>query len=112
MLSRRIPLRHAPREIALTKSVRDKLQSLHERLTGTVLGADQASFLLITALLAGGHVLIQGPPGIGKTTLAATLARSVESTFSRIQFTSAWTSGRLQEFEPRGENTGAVSLFH
>ncbi|HWB06612.1 MAG TPA: AAA family ATPase [Verrucomicrobiales bacterium] len=67
--------------------MRDKLHSLHERLTGTVLGAQQPSFLLITALLAGGHVLIQGPPGIGKTTLAATLAKSVEATFSRIQFT-------------------------
>ena len=44
--------------------MRDKLQTLHERLTGTVLGAERSSFLLITSLLAGGHVLIQGPPGI------------------------------------------------
>ena len=43
--------------------------------------------MLVTALLANGHVLIQGAPGIGKTSLAQTLAHSIDGTFSRIQFT-------------------------
>ncbi len=43
--------------------------------------------MLLTALLANGHVLIQGAPGIGKTSLAQTLAQSIDGTFSRIQFT-------------------------
>lgn len=43
--------------------------------------------MLLTALLANGHVLIQGPPGIGKTSIAQTLASSIAGTFSRIQFT-------------------------
>ncbi len=43
--------------------------------------------MLVTALLANGHVLIQGAPGIGKTSLAQTLAHSIAGTFSRIQFT-------------------------
>jgi MoxR-like ATPase len=68
-------------------AMKNKIHSLHERLTGTVLGSQQPAFLLIAALLAGGHVLIQGPPGIGKTTIAATLAGSIAATFSRVQFT-------------------------
>jgi len=42
----------------------------------------------LVCLLAGGHVLIEDVPGVGKTTLAYTLARSVECKFNRIQFTS------------------------
>lgn len=67
--------------------MRQRLQSLNERLTSTVLGAETPAFLLITALLANGHVLIQGAPGIGKTSLASTLATSIDAAFSRIQFT-------------------------
>ena len=66
---------------------RDKLEALQKQLQGRILGADDASFFLITALLTNGHVLIQGAPGIGKTTLAKTLADSVDGEFSRIQFT-------------------------
>lgn len=63
------------------------LKQLHERLCATVLGAEDAATLLLTALLARGHVLIEGAPGIGKTTLAHTLAASIGGVFKRIQFT-------------------------
>ena len=42
---------------------------------------------LLICLFAGGHVLLEDVPGVGKTTLAATLARSMECRFGRIQFT-------------------------
>ncbi len=66
---------------------RAALQLLHERLTATVLGSEDAASLLLTALLARGHVLIEGAPGIGKTTLAHTLASSIGGDFKRVQFT-------------------------
>jgi MoxR-like ATPase len=60
---------------------------LHQRLTSTVLGSEEAAYWLLVALAANGHVLIQGAPGIGKTTLAHQLAGALEGTFRRIQFT-------------------------
>jgi len=67
--------------------LKDRLHSLYSTLTKTVLGSEESSFLLLTALLADGHVLIQGAPGIGKTMLAEALARSIHGKFKRIQFT-------------------------
>ncbi|MFT6180424.1 MAG: MoxR-like ATPase [Akkermansiaceae bacterium] len=63
------------------------LQALRQQLLATVLGSDAAVDLLLTALLARGHALVTGPPGIGKTTLAQTLSTSLGGSFRRIQFT-------------------------
>jgi len=66
---------------------RSSLQALRQRLLDTVLGAEQATDLLLTALLARGHALVTGPPGLGKPTLAHTLADSIDGSFKRLQFT-------------------------
>ena len=63
------------------------LQSLQDRLSATVLGSGEAARLMLAALLAEGHVLIEGAPGIGKTSLAQTLASSIGGAFRRVQFT-------------------------
>ena len=63
------------------------LQNLRDRLVSTVLGSEDAADLLLVALLARGHVLIEGAPGIGKTSLAHTLAGSIGGIFKRVQFT-------------------------
>ena len=65
----------------------EKLQQLHERLTATVFGAEEPARLLLTALLAKGHALIEGPPGVGKTSIAHALANGIGGSFKRIQFT-------------------------
>jgi MoxR-like ATPase len=63
------------------------LQPLYDNLTSNLLGSERSAELLITGLLAEGHVLIQGAPGLGKTTLAKILAQSLDCEFRRIQFT-------------------------
>lgn len=54
----------------------------------TIKGKDEIVEQVIVCLVAGGHVLIEDLPGLGKTTLAYALARSTECAFSRVQFTS------------------------
>jgi MoxR-like ATPase len=57
-------------------------------IESVIRGKDEVVRLVVTAFLARGHVLIEDVPGVGKTTLAEALARSVGGTFHRIQFTS------------------------
>ena len=60
---------------------------LVEQIDRVIVGKDAVVELLLVALFCDGHVLLEDVPGIGKTTLAKTLARSLGCTFSRIQFT-------------------------
>jgi MoxR-like ATPase len=60
---------------------------LRENVSRVIVGKDDAITLLTVALLCEGHVLIEDVPGVGKTVLARSLARSVELQFQRVQFT-------------------------
>ena len=62
-------------------------KKLEESINRVFIGKEDVVEDLLTCLLAGGHVLLEDVPGVGKTTLAATLARSMECSFGRIQFT-------------------------
>jgi MoxR-like ATPase len=63
------------------------LENLKGNLTGIIKGKDSVIELLIIALAAGGNVLMEDVPGVGTTTLAKTLARSIDGIFNRVQFT-------------------------
>lgn len=65
----------------------DYLKKLQDGLESVIQGKSEAIRRLVTALLAGGHVLMEDVPGVGKTTLAKALATLIGGEFRRIQFT-------------------------
>lgn len=62
-------------------------QRISENIQKIIKGKEQTVKLLLAAFFAGGHVLLEDVPGTGKTTVAKTLAKSVDTSFGRLQFT-------------------------
>ncbi len=63
-------------------------QALIQNISQAILGKEEAIKLTVTAFIAGGHILLEDMPGVGKTLLAKSLANSFAGNFKRIQFTS------------------------
>lgn len=70
-----------------TQPIRDRIANLREQIARVYLGDSPAIDWLICCLLARGHVLLEDVPGVGKTLLASTLAKSIDCPFSRVQLT-------------------------
>lgn len=65
----------------------EKIQALKDRIATVIVGQEQIVDLVLTAVLANYHVLLEGVPGVAKTLLARLVARLIKADFSRIQFT-------------------------
>src|SRR5260370_8593520 len=69
-------------------SICSRATAIEQSLRSIIRGNDEVVRLALVAVLARGHLLIEGVPGVGKTTLAHALARALDCNFQRIQFTS------------------------
>jgi MoxR-like ATPase len=76
-------------------AVQGRIVTLREALTGTIVGQVSLLDRLVIGLLCGGHVLVEGLPGLAKTTAVKTLAAGVHAGFKRIQFTPDLLPGDL-----------------
>jgi MoxR-like ATPase len=92
-------------------NIQEMAERAKENIGQVIVGKDEVIELALVALLCEGHVLIEDVPGIGKTTLAKAIARSLGCTFRRIQFTPdllpsdvvgiSYFNQKLQEFQFR-----------
>ena len=81
---------------------------LTQNVGKVIVGKDKAVELMMIAVLCRGHVLIEDVPGVGKTTLASALARSLDCSFKRIQFTPDITPSDVTGFSMANMKTGEL----
>ncbi len=98
-----------------TKDINQLLQTLLKQLNTVIVGKNPQVQDCVACLLAGGHLLIEDVPGVGKTTLAHALSRSFGLQFSRVQFTADLMPSDLSgvSIYERGANDGQGGFkFH
>jgi len=92
-----------------------EISSLAKALGGSVarviVGKEKETELILAALLSGGHVLLEDVPGTGKTTLAKSLARSLDCAFSRVQFTPDLLPSDITGARVYSQQTGQFSFI-
>jgi MoxR-like ATPase len=93
-------------------TTRDQILDLKKRISAAVIGQEAVVEQLLIALLANGHLLMEGLPGLAKTRTIKTLAKNLESQFSRIQFTPDLLPSDITGTEIyTGEGAGGTFTF-
>ena len=89
---------------------RPLVYALQQNIRRVIVGKDDAIELLLIALVCRGHVLMEDVPGVGKTTMAAALAKSLQCSFKRIQFTPDVTPSDVTGFTLVSIQTGEMEF--
>ena len=92
--------------------LRERIAALKAEIGQVIQGKDSAIDLLLIALFAGGSALMEDVPGVGKTTLAKTLAKCVDAAFNRIQFTPDLLPADIVGASLYNPQTGAFVFRH
>ncbi|HEX7603745.1 MAG TPA: AAA family ATPase, partial [Polyangiaceae bacterium] len=74
-------------DVALLEKAKSARKALHDAVATRVVGQEEVIDLMLVSLLARGHALLVGVPGLAKTLLVSTLAQALDLGFGRVQFT-------------------------
>lgn len=88
------------------KKAQNEIQSIMDNIETVIVGKHASVELVVLALLARGHVLIEDVPGVGKTSLVSAVAKSVDCGFKRIQFTPDLMPSDVTGFSVYNQGTG------
>ena len=91
------------------RAKRNQIMSLVREVEKVVIGKHNEVVMLVAAILAGGHVLIEDVPGVGKTTLASAIAKSAGLSFKRAQFTPDVLPSDITGFSIYDKETGKMN---
>ncbi|WP_029933422.1 AAA family ATPase [Thiomicrospira pelophila] len=92
-------------------STQQAFMGLKTHLQKTIVGQEALLERMMIAMLTGGHVLLEGPPGLAKTTAVKTLAKGVHASFQRIQFTPDLMPGDVMGSDILDPNTGSLNFI-
>ncbi len=92
------------------QTAQSRLSAVKRQVESVIVGKAEIIELLLTAMIAGGHVLIEDVPGVGKTQLAMALARSCGGSFGRIQMTPDIMPSDVTGFELLHRDTGEMEF--
>ena len=82
------------------------LNRIIDNVEKVIVGKRDAITMVLTALISNGHVLIEDVPGVGKTRLIAAIAKSIDCSFKRIQFTADVLPSDVTGFSVYNQKTG------
>jgi MoxR-like ATPase len=101
---------HVPRSVLDARNtLLDLREQTRRELEGVIVGYDEPLDLMLVAAVAGGHVLIEGPPGIAKTLMVGAIARVLGVSYKRVQFTP---DTEPEELTGRNVTTRGETSFH
>lgn len=88
--------------------MRQEIRQVEEQIKRAVKGKDQVITKVMAAILAGGHIMLEDIPGVGKTTLALSFAKTIGLSYRRVQFTPDVLPGDILGFSVYNKETGEL----
>ena len=88
--------------------MREEIRQVEEQIKKAVKGKEQIITKVMAAILAGGHIMLEDIPGVGKTTLALSFAKTIGLSYRRVQFTPDVLPGDILGFSVYNKDTGEL----